>query len=300
MAIHSKYHITKEETFNSHLEEKAHIYVKHYLPKEGVKPSQKYYHLIFQHGMIEYHGNHEEFLESIKNEFGQKVIVSVMDLVGHGLSGGVRAYIDRFDTFCLDMVRFFKCCSKHFSKEQISKRVMVSHSLGGLIVLKTVASEAYKLPFKFDKLVFVNPCISPKLNLPDLTVAVTKKIPQLLRQIKIPLIYSANDLTQDEQSAISFMHDHLISKSVTIKLALETLEATEGINSLSYFIKTPSLFLFSGDDSVVDNEKAKLFVTGMDKKVAESKTYPNMKHDLLNETCRKDVFKEIIKWIKKS
>ena len=55
-----------------------------------------------------------------------------------------------------------------------------------------------------------------------------------------------------------------------------------------------------GDDSVVDNEKAKLFVTGMDKKVAESKTYPNMKHDLLNETCRKDVFKEIIKWIKKS
>ena len=93
------------------------------------------------------------------------------------------------------------------------------------------------------------------------------------------------------------MHDHLISKSITIKLGIETLRASKDINSLSYFLNIPCFFILSGDDRIVDNEKTQLFITGMDKKLVKAKYYPNMRHDILNETCRNDVFQEIISYI---
>lgn len=298
MANSSVEYSVTEETFLSHFEEKSHIYVKHYHPKPSIKKNQKYHHLIFQHGMIEYHGRHEEFIQSVIEQMRGEVIVSVMDLLGHGLSGGHRAYVDRFETYSFDMITFFELCREQLPDTYCQKRVLASHSLGGLIVLKTVVSEAYTLPFVIDKLIFINPCISPKIELPQLSVKLASNIPSLLKRIRVPLIYSAHDLSQDESKAIDFMHDHLISKSVSLKLAVETLKATEKINNLSYFFKIPSLFILSGDDVVVDNDKAKLFITGMDKKLVQVKFYPKMKHDILNETCRIDVFKEIIAYIK--
>ena len=162
-----------------------------------------------------------------------------------------------------------------------------------------MVSEEYELPFTFDKLIFINPCIGQKVKLPKGSLALAKNIPPLMRKIRFPLIYNAYDLTSDQDKAIGFMHDHLISKSVSIKLGMETVKATEGINKLSYFAKIPSLFILSGDDRVVDNQKAQLFITGMDKELVSVKSYPKMKHDILNDTCRSDVFKEIIKYIKK-
>lgn len=286
-----------EETFQSSFEEKAHIYVKHYIPKNGIDVHKKYIHFYFQHGMIEYHRRHEEFFEYLLDHYKGKIIISVMDLLGHGLSGGHRAYVDEFKTFLLDMVQFFYLCDSRFPNDIIKKRILGSHSLGGLISLKTVVSGSYNLPFQFEKLIFVNPCICPKIELPKMTLNMLRGIPPLMRRVRVPLIYNAYDLSQDSEKAKEFMHDHLISKSVTIKLALETVKATEGINTLSYFCKIPCLFILSGDDVVVDNDKSELFITGMDKSLVVKKNYPNMKHDILNETCRIDVFKEIIGYI---
>lgn len=298
MAEILKYHIILEETFTSDFEEPAHIYVKHYTPINGINRDQKYIHLMFQHGMIEYHSRHAEFFHYLLNYFQENIIISVMDLLGHGLSGGHRAYVDKFETYCIDMVNFFENCNSHFPSDIVGKRILGSHSLGGLIVLKTVVSEDYKLPFSVDNLIFINPCISPKVEAPKTSVYMAQKIPQLMKRIRLPLIYSAYDLTEDQDKAISFMHDHLISKSVSIKLAIETIKATQGLNRLSYFCKIPSLYILSGDDVVVDNDKTELFVTGIDKKLVVLLKYPKMKHDILNETCRIDVFKEIIKYIK--
>lgn len=59
----------------------------------------------------------------------------------------------------------------------------------------------------------------------------------------------------------------------------------------------PCFFILAEDDRVVDNHKTKLFITGMDKKLVKVKLYPNTRHDILNETCRNEVFKDIINYI---
>jgi alpha-beta hydrolase superfamily lysophospholipase len=288
-------HNIEEVDFLSAIGGNTHIYGVHFLPKE--KLPKKIIHVIFQHGMIEYHKRHMSFINSLREEYGKSIVISCMDLVGHGLSGGNRAYID---TFLEDSFQFFDICHKRFYKDHnVEKTFYISHSLGGLISLRSVTHETKKLPFEIDSLILTNPCIAPKIELPKKIVSMIDALPETISKLRIPLIYNAYDLTHDDESAIEFMHDHLISKSITIKLGVETLIGSKSINSLSYFLKYPCLFILSGDDKVVDNEKAELFITGMDKKKVEVQFYANMKHDILNESCRSDVFRGIINYMNK-
>jgi len=288
-------HQVLEKNFQSHSDDHAHIYCKHYYPI-GKLPN-KFIHVIFQHGLIEYHHRHEDLFDALRNHFGKNLVISTMDLYGHGLSGGDRAFIDTFDTFVKDMQYFFQDCYDLLYEDSEVETFMIAHSLGGLITIKTLSQELTHLPFSIKGLVLTNPCIAPKIELPAKVVKIADHIPDAVSKVKIPLIYDAYDLSHDEDKAISFMHDHLISKSVTIKLGVEIINATKSVNSLSYFFNFPTLFILSDDDRLVDIEKVELFLTGMDKSLTQKKRYPKMRHDILNETCRSDVFREIIKYI---
>ena len=295
----SALHKIEDGVFPSSFRDNSHIYYKHYLPLKKLASKKKIVHVIFQHGMIEYHRRHDDLFDALRCHFGGEVIISVMDLFGHGLSGGHRGYIDKFETFTKDYLNFLEHCNKKFYQEKSREitTVMISRSLGSLVVLRTMTNQEYKIPFRVDSFIFSNPCIKPKIALPKTVFQFLSNLPDALSLVRVPLIYNAYDLSHDKEKAISFLHDHLISKSITIQLGVETANATKKINTLSYFIQTPSLFLISGDDRVVDAEKTKLFISGMDKKFVRTLNYPKMRHDILNETCRKDVFKEIIKFI---
>lgn len=283
-------------TFQSCVGDNAHIYYAHYSQSPDL--SSVKYHIIIQHGMIEHQQRHSDLIESLIKFYKGKVLVSAMDLVGHGRSGGHRAYINKFSDFNNDFIQFIDLCSQKELASDV-KNILISHSLGGLVVLSTFLSDEYKTKLDFEKLIFVNPCVMPKLELPKNVQNVLASIPKVLSQLRVPLIYDAYDLSHDNEKAISFIKDPLISKSITINLGVETLKTCKKISAQSYFFMHKSFFLLSGDDRVVDNSSTQLFVTGMDKKFVKLKQYPNMRHDLLNETCRFEVFEEIINYINK-
>ena len=298
MSEGSSLHDIQEKNFLSAFGERAHIYYRHYYPKK--KLPKKIIHIIFQHGMIEYHKRHQDLFDVLREHYGKRLVISCMDLIGHGLSGGHRAHLNDFNVLVKDMTKFFELCHDELYEKHEVQTVLISHSLGGLVTLRTLTQEQVDLPFKIDALVFSNPCIGPKITLPRGVVNLVDGLPETMVKMRVPLIYDAYDLSHDKEKAISFMHDYLISKAITIKFGLETLNATKYINSLSYFFKTPSFFILSGDDRLVDVEKTQLFITGMDKQIVKVKYYPNMRHDILNETCRKEVFQEIIGYIDES
>jgi alpha-beta hydrolase superfamily lysophospholipase len=289
-------YIIEDGSFTSSINEKNHIYFLHYLPK--TKLSKKIVHIVFQHGMVEYYKRHEEFFEKIISVFKQDVVVSAMDLVGHGKSGGNRAYIDKFENYTNDWLSFLGLCRDRFYEEHEVDTFVVAHSLGGLIVLNTLSDEEIELPFKINSIVLTNPCIAPNIQLPRPLEKLVNDLSPSLGKFRIPLVYDAYDLTHDEQKAKSFIHDQLISKFITVKLGLETLKISRNITRHSYFFKYPVFFILSGEDKLVDNRKARLFIAGMDKSRVKIKEYPKMRHDILNETCRNEVFLEIISYIK--
>lgn len=289
-------YIIEDGTFTSSIEEKNHIYYLHYLPKK--KLPKKIIHVIFQHGMIEYHARHEPLFEALMNHFKQDIVISAMDLVGHGKSGGNRAFIDSFQNYTDDLLVFFDKCHERFYLDHQVETFVIAHSLGGLIMINLLADEEIELPFEINSLVLSNPCVSPNLQLPGFVEKMAESIPLNVSKMRVPLIYDAYDLTHDEERARAFIHDHLISKSITIRLGIETIRVSRAITRHSYFFRYPTLFLLSGEDKVVDNNKTRLFMAGMDKTRVELKEYPKMHHDILNETCRNEVFSAIISYIK--
>ena len=284
-------------TFSSHEENEPHIFYKHYHSKE--KLPKRIIHVILQHGMIEYHLRHQELITTLQNHFKSRVVVSAMDLVGHGQSGGNRAFVSEFDVYSHDFIKFCELCYERFYHEHDVETFIISHSLGGLVVLNTLTKEEFQLPFELKALVFCNPCVSPKVNLPELLTKNVDKLNLKAKMLRLPLPYRGTELTSDHDRAIAFMHDPLISKFITVQIGLKTIEASRKMVANAYFFNYQSLFLLSDSDIIVNNEQTKLFTLGMKKKYVKQKEYKNTKHDLFNETCRKDVFKDIITYIER-
>lgn len=299
MSKDNKFYTVENGTFESSEKGKVHIFFQHYIPKK--KLTKKIYHIVFQHGVIEHQHRHIVLFDYLMEKLNGQVIISAMDLAGHGKSGGHRAYISDFENFSKDWLSFLNICNGRFySNEKVEiETIIISHSLGGLVVLNTLTNQEYELPFKLSKLVFTNPCISPSIDLPGSVKKAVVKFPIAANKLRLPLIYGAYDLTHDNGRAIAFIKDPLISKAITVKIGIEIMKACDKLVGHSYFFQYKSFFILSGQDKIVDNSKADIFISGMDKSLVELKKYPKMYHDILNETCRTEVFDEIIKYIKR-
>ena len=287
-------HTIKDGSFDSH-QEGAHIYFKQYFPKK--KLLKDAIHIIFQHGAVEYHKRHEEIFDILRERFGNRLVISCMDLVGHGLSGGSRAYVKNFEVYIQDFLRFTRVVQPIYEKHNLDT-IVIGHSLGAMILLKTLIDYQSELSFPIKAAIFTNPCIRPKINLPSI---VTKNIDHLsnkLGKLRLPSLYDGFDLTSDTARAVAFNNDQLNSNFITVKMGVEILKMSKQLTGLSYFLKVPSYFILSDNDEVVDVATTQLFITGVDKDLVSKSFYPGMKHDILNESCRRAVFQEIIDHIK--
>ena len=290
-----KLHKIKDRSFLSS-DGTSHCFIKHYLPKKSLP--KKITHIIFQHGAIEYHKRHEELFDALRKKFGNKLIISCMDLVGHGFSGGTRAYVHDFQIYVDDFLKFTKT-SLDFYREHEVETHLIAHSLGGMISIKALVDSVDQFPFEISSVVLTNPCIKPKFKIPKYVNKLTVGLSNHLGKLRLPSLYDGFDLTNDRQRAIDFNHDYLNSHFMTVRMGVEIVNESKQITPYSYYIKQPMFFILSGEDVIVDNETTKLFISGLNNSTTKTSIYPTAKHDILNDVCRKDVFEEIIDYIYK-
>lgn len=272
----------------------AHCYVKHYYPT-GKLP-EKIIHILFQHGAIEYHKRHEEFFDALREKFGNKLVISCLDLIGHGHSGGARAYVDKFSTYTEDFLKFIRTSNDLYREHEVETHI-IAHSLGGMIAIKTLVDFKDQIPFKISSMILTNPCIKPKFTIPNFAKPWVVKLSKNLSKMRLPSLYDGFDLTHDRKRAIDFNSDPLNSQFMTIKMGTEIINTSKEITPYSYYIKTPLFFILSGEDLIVDNQITKLFISGLDSSITKESFYPEAKHDILNEVCRRQVYQEIIDYI---
>jgi lysophospholipase len=251
-------------------------------------------HFLITHGALEHSGRHEDLVQFWLKSF-HNVAVTAFDLVGHGKSGGTRAFVPNFKVYVDDLLKVGAFIQE--KNESETQTFICAHSLGGLITLTRLLDPAFGWSFPLKGVIFSSPCIRPKSVLGSSSESVLDKLDSLTPKLHLPMIYRGTDLTSDAERANDFDADSMIPKFITVRMAKEIFEASQRVRGLSYYLKTPSLFLIAGDDRIVDAESTTLFAHGIDKRLTTIVQYPNSRHELWNEADRFEVFETMKKWV---
>lgn len=286
-------HDIESTSFYSDLENHTCV-VRQLFPHKKLK--KKAIHIIFMHGALEYGKRHIPLFDYLRDYYKNEVLISYCDLVGHGESSGSRGYIDHFNTYQNDYLKFLRSILHVYHEYELTTFLM-GHSLGGMITLSAISENKMKLPFQVDGVILSNPCIKAKFELPDFFIGIVKSFSKHLSKIRVSNLYDGHDLTRDKHRAIDFNGDPLILKFVTVALALSINDYSKKIFNESYYIDIPTYFQLSTDDEIVDIEATFNFIKGMEKDLVKISKYENAKHDLYNEIQRNEVFNDIIKYI---
>lgn len=268
----------------------AQIFIRHY--SRGTPQI----HFMLVHGAVEHSGRHSELIEYWLKNY-HNVRITVYDHIGHGRSGGTRAYVESFKDYVDDFLKVGEFVQTKNSPK--TKTFVFAHSLGGLITLTRLLDPAYGYPYPVAGLLFSSPCIRPQTVLGPFSVPLLEKLNQVSSKLHLPLIYKGKELTRDPDRANDFDTDALIPKYMSVRMAKEVMDASSKIIGLSYYLRIPSLFLIAGADKIVNPTSTLLFAHGIDKQLTEIIQYPDHYHELWNEIDRKDIFQTMKAWVDK-
>lgn len=243
--------------------------------------------LLIVHGL----GEHSSSYTNLALNLAEQGITShSYDLIGHGQSSGQRGYIPSFDTF---VEQFENTLDQFDQKIKKNKLCIFAHSMGGLIVLKSLYKNL--IPENV-KIIFSNPLVGINVQVPEWKLTLAQGLSQVLPRFSLFNEIDDSDLTKDEEARNNYSKDPLRHKKISVKLFLELQENTALIQAKLKSVKNPTLFMLSTNDKVCDasatQNLSKSFVNH------ELELFPQSGHEIINDLSKNKAFNIIDQFIK--
>src|SRR5437660_2327149 len=214
----------------------------------------------------------------------------VLDLRGHGRSGGRRGHLARFSQLLGDLQAFRRMVRQRTTVPQ----VLLGHSFGGLVVLRyletqpsdVVAGAAVTSPYR--GLAFQPPAWK---------LAAGRLLADLWPTLAIPTGLRGEDLVRDPVAASQYDTDPLVHHRMTTGAWREIQWAQRAVAADARRIECPLLLLLAGEDRIVDAARARDFAGSLTAEV-DVRWYPEMYHELLLDPQRERVLDDITTYLR--
>ena len=247
------------------------LFVREYVP-DGPPPQRN---LLFIHGASEHGGRYAEFAQAA-TAAGWRVLIP--DHRGHGLSGGVRVYVKRFEEY-LDDVRLH---CRHFSLAP-DRTAIVGHSLGGLIVAQLLETDG--------KVVSAACLLSPYFGLEVEVPPWTLFAGRILARVR------SADLSPDPQYLDLRRQDQLIQRSVTAGWFFVVQKTLREVHCAAHRVTSPLLVVQGDQDRVVTPQRTIDWFQKISSADRQLVVLPGHLHELLQELDRQQTTQLVLDWL---
>ena len=252
------------------------LHVRHWMP---TRPP--WARVLIVHGIGEHSGRYER-TGRLMVEAG--LDVHAFDLRGHGLSGGRRVYVGRWDDFLDDVEVLLTPL-----REPGVPLVLFGHSMGALIAL-TYACSARPAP---DLLVLSAPPL--RANVPGWQRALAPILGRVAPTVVMANPITGDQLARDPAVGIAYFADPLVQPRSTTRLGAQLFAAMKRAGAGLDRLRIPTLVIHGGADTLVPTAGSEPLgnLPGVERRVL-----PNLRHETLNEPEGPEVVAGVVEWLR--
>jgi alpha-beta hydrolase superfamily lysophospholipase len=242
--------------------------------------------VVVAHGINEHSGRYDHLAERLVRDGW---LVAALDHRGHGLSGGRRAAVERFDDWVTDLDTYIRGVLATAPRPLF----LLGHSLGGLI------ATVYALDHEdaLDGLILS----SPSVLRPAGTSPSAIRAGRLLSRVaaNLPVVSLRLDAVSRDPAVVrAYMEDPLVHKGkLRARTGAEILDAIGRVQRDMGRLHLPLLAMQGTLDRLVDPGAAR-WVDGHTGSADHTlRTYDGLYHEVFNEPERETVLDDLVSWL---
>lgn len=247
------------------------------------------------HGVCEHCGRYQHLAEDLTRA---GYSLRMIDLRGHGQSGGPRAYVERFDHFLDDVSDVLETLQ---NEEDWRPDFLFGHSMGAAIM---GLFGAERRPEVRGVILSGLPVVVGGRLMPILRTAaiwLSRRFPRLrLVKMNTPVLmqFGARYLTHDPKVIEDFRRDPLVYRGrLSMRLAGELLQATRRLHTAAERFELPLLLLHGTGDVLARSRGSELFYRRAASSDKTLQLYPDFYHEVINELDRDRVVADLLAWL---
>jgi lysophospholipase len=245
-------------------------------------------HVLLLHGYADHLGRYRDFRDALLTE---RFAVHAYDQRGHGRTPGPRGHVRRFSDYLDD---FDRCLARMRAQGGESRAFVVAHSHGGLEALAAIQRRGTPL---VDGLVLSSPYLALALEAPAWKVAMARLLQGVLPSLRLPLDLDLSLLSRDDTWVRSTAADPLYNRVGTPRWFVESSRMQAEVLRRGSGVQCPVLLTVGGDDRIASVPTAKRFLDTLGTSDRTLREYPGMRHEILNELGKEELFRDICRWI---
>ena len=244
--------------------------------------------VVIVHGYAEHKGRYRKLISELT---GSGYECHLIDLRGHGASGGRRGHVARFGEYREDLHLVARAAGAN--RPPGVPLLLLGHSLGGLVSLDYVLHH----PETFSALAVSSPFLAPAFAIPPLKKTLGTLAAHILPTLAVPSGLEAAWLSHDPEVVRAYTQDPLVFPTTTVGWFREVEAAQEEVFARAPEIRLPALFLVGGSDPIAAPPRARALFARLGSADKRLVVYDGLFHEVFNELERARVVADLLAWL---
>jgi alpha-beta hydrolase superfamily lysophospholipase len=242
--------------------------------------------VVIAHGINEHSGRYVHVAERLVRDAW---LVGALDHRGHGLSGGRRAAVERFDDWVTDLDGYIR----GVLTESPRPLFLLGHSLGGLI------ATVYALRHQdaLDGLILSSPSVMPPLRMSPASLRAGRLLSRWASNLPVVAL-RLDAVSRDPAVVQAYRDDPLVHLGkMRARTGAEALRAIEEVQRDISRLRLPLLTVQGTVDLLVDPGAARWVDSHTGSPDHTLRIYEGLYHEVFNEPERDEVLDDLAGWL---